>query len=80
MDATLGTLSITSLSLDLEILRLLFSKGILSREEVEGLVNRAIQGVPETNRAEAAQLLKMAFGAEAAVAGATDGSAPVAEA
>ena len=64
MDATLGTLSITSLSLNLEILRLLFSKGILSREEVEGLVNRAIQGVPETNRAEAAQLLRVAFGAE----------------
>ena len=63
MDATLGTLSITSLSLNLEILRLLFSKGILSREEVEGLVNRAIQGVPETNRAEAAQLLSLAFGA-----------------
>lgn len=64
MDATLGTLSITSLSLNLEILRLMFSKGILSREEVEGLVNRAIQGVPETNRAEAAQLLRVAFGAE----------------
>ena len=68
MDATLGTLSITSLSLNLEILRLLFSKGILSREEVEGLVNRAIQGVPEANRAEAAQLLRMAFGAEAPAA------------
>jgi len=64
VDATLGTLSITSLSLNLEILRLMFSKGILSREEVEGLVNRAIQGVPETNRAEAAQLLRVAFGAE----------------
>lgn len=65
MDATLGTLSITSLSLNLEILRLMFSKGILTREEVEGLVNRAIQGVPEANRAEAAQLLSMAFGAAA---------------
>ena len=79
MDATLGTLSITSLSLNLEILRLLFSKGILSREEVEGLVNRAIQGVPETNRAEAAQLLRMAFGAEAPAAAGTDSAPPVAE-
>lgn len=79
MDATLGTLSITSLSLDLEILRLLFSKGILSQEEVEGLVNRAIQGVPETNRAEAAQLLRMAFGAEQSAVASTDSAPAVVE-
>jgi hypothetical protein len=77
MDATLGTLSITGLSLNIEILRLLFSKEILSREEVEGLLNRAIQNTPETNRAEAAQLMRVIFGAETPAPAPVDSPAPV---